>query len=562
MRVAERRVGDEQPLLLADPGGELLRAEPAEQVARAFGVCFGSRRRDDGPARRRPAGGQPGGGFDGAVDDDLADVGEQFRRAVLPAREVEQLGRLVDEARRHAVIEERPVRDEVDEERHVRLDAAHAELLQRAHHASGGVGELQALRRDLDEERVVEGRDDRAGERAAVEADAHAAGRAVVEQFAVVGQEVARGVFGGDAALEGEAGRADGGLIAEADRGVAQRKPLGDEDLAVDDIDARDLLGDGVFDLDTRVDLDEEELAALDIDEEFGRGGVVEANGLPDGEGGGEDAVAEGRIEIRRGGDLDDFLVAALDGAVALEQMDEVAVLVAEELDLDVAGVRDEALEEHIADTEGATGLAAGLVEGVVELFRRLGNAHAAPAAAHGGLDDDGVAELRGDAVGLLVGGDGLATGEDRNACRIGEAAGDGLVAELFEDVRARADEDDAGGADGPRELGPLGEEAVARMDGVDVVIDREGDEGGDVEVGADRLAGFARLIRLVGLEAVQGETVLVRVDRDRADVQLVGRAEDADRDLAPVGDHELAQRPGGGRLGHTASLQRAERSH
>ena len=37
------------------------------------------------------------------------------------------------------------------------------------------------------------------------------------------------------------------------------------------------------------------------------------------------------------GGLLDDLLVAALDGAVALEEMDNVAVLVREHLELDVA---------------------------------------------------------------------------------------------------------------------------------------------------------------------------------------------------------------------------------
>ena len=68
-----------------------------------------------------------------------------------------------------------------------------------------------------------------------------------------------------------------------------------------------------------------------------------------------------------------------------------------------------------------------------------------------------------------------------------------------------------------------------------------EGDDGVDVEVGADRLAGPADAVGLVGLEAVQGEAVLVRVDGDGADAQLVAGAEDADCDLAAVGGEELA---------------------
>ena len=63
----------------------------------------------------------------------------------------------------------------------VGLDAADAELLQAALHAPGGVDEAQAVGGDLHQQRIVKRRDDRPGEgRAGVEADAHAAGRAIV----------------------------------------------------------------------------------------------------------------------------------------------------------------------------------------------------------------------------------------------------------------------------------------------------------------------------------------------------------------------------------------------
>src|SRR5581483_3888197 len=90
--------------------------------------------------------------------------------------------------------------------RDVRLDAADAEFLQAALHAPGRIDEAQPAGGHLDQQRVVKGRDDGAGEGAArVEADAQAAGRAVVRQPAVVGDEVVRGVLGRDAALHGEA---------------------------------------------------------------------------------------------------------------------------------------------------------------------------------------------------------------------------------------------------------------------------------------------------------------------------------------------------------------------
>ena len=158
-----------------------------------------------------------------------------------------------------------------------------------------------------------------------------------------------------------------------------------------------------------------------------------------------------------------------------------------------------------------------------------------------------GIAELLGQGAGLLVGADGrVAAGQDGDAGLLGDAAGRHLVAELFEDLDARADEDDAGVADGAGELRVFGEEAVAGMDRVDLVFAGQGDDAGDVEVGADRFAGLADAVGLVGLEAVQGEAVLVGVEGDGANAQLVGRAEDADGDLAAVGDQQLLDRRGG----------------
>src|SRR5262249_3846650 len=153
------------------------------------------------------------------------------------------------------------------------------------------------------------------------------------------------------------------------------------------------------------------------VEKELDGAGVVEADGAADGEGGVEEALPRRRVEVGGGGDLDDLLVAALQRAVALEEVDEVAVLVAEQLHLEVAGALDVLFEDHVGEAEGGTGLAAGLFEGLVELVGALGDAHAAAAAAHRRLDDDRVAEALGQGVGLGAARDGgVAAGEDRHA--------------------------------------------------------------------------------------------------------------------------------------------------
>jgi hypothetical protein len=63
----------------------------------------------------------------------------------------------------------------------------------------------------------------------------------------------------------------------------------------------------------------------------------------------------------RRRALLDQLLMVALDRAVALAEVDAVAVAVAEHLDLDVAAALDQALEEHAIVAEGAPGLACGV---------------------------------------------------------------------------------------------------------------------------------------------------------------------------------------------------------
>ena len=61
-------------------------------------------------------------------------------------------------------------------------------------------------------------------------------------------------------------------------------------------------------------------------------------------------------------------------------------------------------------------------------------------------------------------------------------------------------------------------------------------------EIGLDRPLALADLIGLVGLEAVQGELVLLGIDGDGRDAELGRGAEDADGDLGAVGDEQAAE--------------------
>jgi hypothetical protein len=166
------------------------------------------------------------------------------------------------------------------------------------------------------------------------------------------GQKVAAGVLGVDAKLDGVA--ADGHVV------LAQRQALagGDADAGLDDVDAGHHLGDAVLDLHARVHLHEIEVAGR-VEQKLDRAGALVAGGA----GGLDGGLAHARPQLgrdgRRGRFFDQLLVAALDGAVALAQVDGVAGAVGERLDLDMARLGDVLLDVHGAVAEGGLSLAA-----------------------------------------------------------------------------------------------------------------------------------------------------------------------------------------------------------
>jgi hypothetical protein len=93
----------------------------------------------------------------------------------------------------------------------------------------------------------------------------------------------------------------------------------------------------GMLDLDAGVHLDEVELAILIEKLEGARAAI--ADPLAGVHAGLADAAALRRRDAGRGRFLDDFLMAALHGAVALAQMNGVAVGVGQHLDFDMAGM-------------------------------------------------------------------------------------------------------------------------------------------------------------------------------------------------------------------------------
>src|SRR5437660_8013648 len=108
-----------------------------------------------------------------------------------------------------------------------------------------------------------------------------------------------------------------------------------------------------MLDLEARVHLHEEE-APVAARDELDRARAAIADGARRRDRRLAHARAHRLVDEGRGRFLEDFLMAALDGTLALEKMHVVAVRVAEDLELDVVRLLDEALQEHRVVAERA----------------------------------------------------------------------------------------------------------------------------------------------------------------------------------------------------------------
>ena len=159
----------------------------------------------------------------------------------------------------------------------------------------------------------------------------------------------------------------------------------------------------------------------------------------------------------RGGRFLEHLLVAALQRAVALAEMDRVALAVAEHLELDVARVAEVLLEIDGVVAERGLGLVAGLLHQRLELVGPGADLHAAPAAARGGLDDHRIADLLGDLRRLDgIGDRAVGARHQRQAELAGGALGLDLVAHRADVLGLGADPGDVVRLDDLGELGVL----------------------------------------------------------------------------------------------------------
>src|SRR6185369_17433084 len=127
-------------------------------------------------------------------------------------------------------------------------------------------------------------------------------------------------------------------------------------------------------------------------------------------------------------------------------------------------------------------------------------------------------------------------------SCRVRQTFGRGFVAKCVEVFRRRPDERNPGLLARACKRRALGEEPVARMNRVDALRLRDGNDGLNVQIRPDRFAALDGTNQkcLVSLEAVQGKTILVAVDGDGTQPKLSRGPEAADGNFRTIRDEQL----------------------
>ena len=148
------------------------------------------------------------------------------------------------------------------------------------------------------------------------------------------------------------------------------------------------LTSDGMLNLNTRVDLNEV-VPALLVDQELSSPRVPVSNTLGQLDSIREDRPPDFLRKMRRRGNLDDFLVTTLNGAIAFKEVHGVPDGVSKDLYFNVARALEETFDEDSAVAESRLGFRDCTFEGILEVGLFTNNTHTTSTSSHGRFDDD-----------------------------------------------------------------------------------------------------------------------------------------------------------------------------
>ena len=234
--------------------------------------------------------------------------------------------------------------------------------------------------------------------------------------------------------------------------------------------------------------------------------------------------------------------MAPLHRAIALAEIDHLAVGVGHQLDLHVTGPHDRPLHEDPPVPEGGLGLAGCRLERPRQRRGFVDDPHALATTAGRRLDHHGKTDPLGGPLCRRHVGHVLDPGHHGHPRLDHRSTRGDLVAHHLHRRPRRPHEDDARLVTRPHERGLLAEEAIAGMDRLGPGATRGLDDPLRHQVAVAR-GRRPDAVGLVGIEHMRRAAIRLAVHRDRGDAVLATGAKDPASDLATVGHENLTER-------------------
>ena len=194
-----------------------------------------------------------------------------------------------------------------------------------------------------------------------------------------------------------------------------------------------------------RVFISKIEVLAVRVQQKFDGAGVLVTHSPCCFDGGLAHLCPQGRGQGSGRGFFDEFLVAALDGAVPVAQMDHMAEPIDQHLKLDMAGAQHQLFQVHLVIAEAGLGLCFCRFKGGGKLPCVITAPDAPAAAARTGFEQHGIAHGFGGCKGCFHGVyRAVRAGCDRDPGRQHTGAGSRLAACPPDGVTGGPDEGDA----------------------------------------------------------------------------------------------------------------------
>ena len=428
----------------------------------------------------------------------------------------------------------------------VALGADHHRLRQGLAQQRQGLATIGLVHDQLGDHRVVMHADRIALDHPGIDAHASVGLRQVQQfEFAAARQKALFRILGVQAHFDGVAARRHRAYRHQ----ISELGAGGDLQLQFDQIQSGDHLGHRMLHLQSGVDLHEIEIAG-GTDDELDRAGIGVVDGLAGLDGGGAHGCAQLGGDERRGRFFDDLLIASLGRALALIEVDHLARMVAEDLDLDMARALDIALQQHPILAESAARLALAGFQCGLKFGCGSDHTHALAAAAVGRLDHQRKTHALGFAReqrGVLI--FARVARHHRHAGRAHQVLGTGLAAHLAHRGGAGAHPDQSGRDHGIGKFGVLAEESEAWMDGLGTGSQRSLDDPVSAQVRIRRRRSTDPAT-FVGQAHMLRTRIGIGIDRNRGNAQMAAGALDTAGDLTAIGNQELGEHAGVQRAG------------